>query len=142
MQGTIHSLYYYPIKGLSPQPLDHVDLQVGQGFPFDRLLGFARHDSGFDPVNPQPLPKSRFLMLMLDERLAELRTHFDGPSHRLAIKAQGRTELESDLSTRDGVKASQAFLAAWLNRGSGETPCLVHAAPRIGSPTLRSSRRR
>jgi hypothetical protein len=129
MQGTIHSLYHYPIKGLSPQPLDHVDLQVGQGFPFDRAFGFARHDSGFDPAHPQPLPKSRFLMLMRDERLAELRTHFDGPSHRLVIKAQGRTELEADLSTADGVEASQAFFAAWLNKGSGETPLLVHAAP-------------
>lgn len=129
MQGTIHSLYHYPIKGLSPQPLDQAALQVGQGFPFDRLLGFARHDSGFDPANPQPLPKSRFLMLMRDERLADLRTHFDGPIHRLSIKAQGRTELEADLSTPDGVEASQAFLATWLNKGPDETPHLVHAAP-------------
>ena len=74
MQGTIRSLYYYPVKGLSPQPLNQVELQVGQGFPLDRLFGFARHDSGFDPAHPQPLPKSRFLMLMWDERLAELRT--------------------------------------------------------------------
>ena len=82
MQGTIHSLYYYPVKGLSPQPLNQVELQAGQGFPLDRLFGFARHDGGFDPAHPQPLPKSRFLMLMRDERLAELRSHFDGPSAR------------------------------------------------------------
>jgi len=129
MKGTIHGLYHYPVKGLSPQPLDYVELQVGQGFPFDRLFGFARHDSGFDPAHPQPLPKTHFLMLMRDERLAELQTHFDGPSHRLSVKSQGRTELEADLSTKDGVDASQAFLAAWLNKGSDETPRFVHAAP-------------
>ena len=33
--------------------------------------------SGFDPANPAYLPKQRFLMLMRNARLAELRTRFD-----------------------------------------------------------------
>ncbi|TNC63999.1 MOSC domain-containing protein [Rubellimicrobium roseum] len=129
MQGTIHNLYHYPIKGLSPQPLDRVELLAGEGFPFDRLFGFARHDSGFDPAHPQVLPKSRFLMLMRDERLAELRTQFDGPSRRLSIRIQGRTAMGADLATADGIEAAQAFLAAWLHKPADETPRFVHAAP-------------
>ncbi len=129
MQGTIHSLYHYPIKGLSPQPLDQVELQPGQGFPFDRLFGFARHDSEFDPDHPQVLPKSRFLMLMRDERLAELRTQFDGPSRLLVIRAQDQVVLEADLSTDAGIAAAQAFLVAWLHSAPQETPRFVHAAP-------------
>ena len=41
MQGRIDSLYHYPVKGLSPQPLTSVALNPGEGFPFDRNFGFA-----------------------------------------------------------------------------------------------------
>lgn len=62
--GTVlEQLNRFPVKGFSAEPLDAVDLKVGEGIPGDRLFGFARFDSGFDPDNPQPLPKGRFVAL-------------------------------------------------------------------------------
>ena len=68
--GQITALVHYPAKGLTGQTLPEVTLSCGQGFPFDRLFGFARADSGFDPASSAPMPKDRFLVLMKDERLA------------------------------------------------------------------------
>jgi len=46
----ITSLYRYPVKGLSPQPLPAVPLEVGQTFPADRRYAIENGPSGFDPA--------------------------------------------------------------------------------------------
>ena len=88
MEGSIRNLYHYPIKGLSGQELVKAELKRGQGFPFDRIFGFARHDSGFDINDPRPIPKDRFLVLLTEERLAGLQTSFE-PSSRIPAGARG-----------------------------------------------------
>ena len=70
MAPTVTALYHYPVKGLSAQALLSVQLVQGEGFPFDRVYGLARHDGGYDPVDYQPLPKTRFIVLVKEERLA------------------------------------------------------------------------
>ena len=47
---TVRGLYFYPVKGLSPQALERVALTAGRGFTFDRMFGLARADSGLDPL--------------------------------------------------------------------------------------------
>ena len=75
--AAIRSIYRYPVKGLSPEPLPHVALTPGQTVPGDRLYAIENGPSGFDPAAPKYQPKIRFLMLMKNERLATLRTRFD-----------------------------------------------------------------
>ena len=60
--GTVKRIQRFPIKGLSAEPLDSVTLRPGDGVPGDRMFGFARHGAGFDPENPQPLPKDKFVV--------------------------------------------------------------------------------
>ncbi|MEA2934800.1 MAG: uncharacterized protein QOD74_1446, partial [Variibacter sp.] len=36
--ATVASLYRYPVKGLSPEPLDQAVLERGEYFPADRLF--------------------------------------------------------------------------------------------------------
>jgi uncharacterized protein YcbX len=127
MQGRIDSLYHYPIKGLSPQALASVVLNAGEGFPFDRNFGFARHDSGFDPA--QPLPKDRFLMLARDARLAGLDTSFDPATRHLTIRAEGREVLSADLASKAGIAAAEAFFATMFAMTDARSPRFVHAAP-------------
>ena len=129
MRGTVDSLYHYPIKGLSPQRLDQVDLRPGVGFPDDRRFGLARPNSGFDPADPRPLPKRRFYMLMKDERLAALRTHLDVDTRRLTVHRDGALQLDCDLSTLNGAAEVTAFFAAALELPDGERPVLAHADP-------------
>ena len=81
----IASIYRYPVKGLTPEPLPRAALQPGQTIPGDRLYAIANGPSGFDPTSPRYLSKTHFLMLMKNERLASLRTSFDQESHMLTI---------------------------------------------------------
>ena len=83
--ARIHSIYRYPIKGLTPEPLARVALTPGQTVPGDRLYAIENGPSGFDPAAPAYLSKTHFLMLMKNERLAALHTAFDQDSHVLTI---------------------------------------------------------
>ena len=83
----IHSIYRYPIKGLSPERLPRIALAPGQTIPGDRLYAIENGPSGFDPVKRPYLSKQHFLMLMKNERLAGLRTSFDHQTHTLTISS-------------------------------------------------------
>ena len=52
MPAQIASLYRYPVKGLSPEPLPRVALEVGQTFPADRRYAIENGPSPFDPKAP------------------------------------------------------------------------------------------
>src|SRR5262245_8895983 len=93
---TVNSLYRYPVKGLSPEPLGRAQLAKGETVPGDRLYAIENGPSGFDPQAPKYQPKARFLMLMRNERLAGLRTRFDDASHTLAIESDGREAARAD----------------------------------------------
>jgi uncharacterized protein len=127
MRGNIRHLYHYPIKGLSAQPISTVHLQRGQGFPFDRVFGFARYDSGFDVERPQPLPKDRFLVLLKEERLAGLRTRFDPNSRWLDIKVSGNRVFEGNLATPEGVAMAVSFFSTMFDLDHGMRPIFAHA---------------
>jgi uncharacterized protein len=109
--AQIASLYRYPIKGLSPEPLPQVALAVGQTVPADRLYAIENGPSGFDPADPKYLPKSYFLMLMRNERLAGLQTHFDESTDILSIRENGKVAVSGDLETAAGRAVIEAFFA-------------------------------
>lgn len=110
--AQIASLFRYPVKGLSPEPLPRVVLGVGQTLPADRRYAIENGPSGFDPMAPAWLPKSHFLMLMRNERLAGLRTHFEDRSHLLTIREGGETAVRGDLETAEGRAAIEQFFTA------------------------------
>jgi hypothetical protein len=107
---TIQGIYRYPVKGLSPEPLARVTLATGATVPFDRAYAVENGPSGFDPAFPEHLPKQRFLMLMRNERLAQLRTTFDDATHTLSVVAEGHEAARGDLRTAEGRAAIERFL--------------------------------
>ncbi len=113
--ATVQSIFRYPVKGLSPEPLARTRLAEGQTVPADRLYAIENGPSGFDPAAPGYLPKSRFLMLMKNERLAHLRTQFDEASHVLRIEADGREVARGDLRTPDGRSLIEQFFAGYCS---------------------------
>jgi uncharacterized protein YcbX len=127
--GIVRDLYYYPVKGLSPQPLPRVQLTPGEGFPFDRMYGLARFDSGFDPKHPQPLPKQRFLMLARDAQLARLETHLDPSTRRFSILVQGNLVHQSDFTRPDGIESTIDFFASMFALAPERRPLLAQASP-------------
>lgn len=110
---TIAAIYRYPVKGLGPDRLKSAELAPGGTIAGDRLYAIENGPSGFDPAHPAYLPKSRFLMLMRNGRLAALRTAFDQPTHTLAITADGREAAHGDLRTGEGRAAIEQFFAAF-----------------------------
>ncbi len=96
-QGTaqmsvLKHIYRYPIKGLSAQPLSRVALQARKPFPHDRIFALVRPGAPFDTENPRWGKKGLFVMLMLEEALARVKTVLDIETLKLTI-TQGNREL-------------------------------------------------
>lgn len=125
----VESLYHYPVKGLSAQRLRTVSLERARGFPFDRIYGIARAESGFDPLHPRPMPKGNFFMLRRDERLAGLETELDPHTRRFTIRIRGRMAHESDLSTAAGLIESAKFFATMFDLPETARPLFASAEP-------------
>jgi uncharacterized protein len=123
----IHAIYRYPVKGLSPEPLARTQLAVLETLPADRLYAIENGPSGFDPAAPRHQPKQRYLMLMRNERLARLRTHFDDASHTLTIAAEGREAARGDLRTPEGRAAIERFFAQFCADDLRGAPKVLHA---------------
>ncbi len=126
--ARIEAIYRYPVKGLSAQPLDCAQLAVGATVPGDRLYAIENGPSGFDPAAPAYVPKQRFLMLMRNARLAELRTAFDATTHTLVITHAGREQARGDLRTPQGRAAIEAYFAAFCAAELRGPAKILHAA--------------
>ena len=125
--ATLKSIYRYPVKGLSPESLPAVGLEVGQTLPADRKYAIENGPSGFDPAAPAYLPKTRFLMLMRNERLATLDTHYDDASHVLTIRGEGRKLARGDLATKEGRLAIEAFFRRFMPKELNGAPKVLEA---------------
>lgn len=110
--ARIAGIYRYPVKGLTPEQLGRAELKPGQTLLADRRYAIENGPSGFDPAEPKWLPKPHFLMLMRDEWLAGLRTHFDDASHVLTIRRDGKIAAEGDLGTAQGRVTIENFFAS------------------------------
>ncbi|MBI1261603.1 MAG: MOSC domain-containing protein [Rhizobiales bacterium] len=126
--GRVASLYRYPVKGLSPEQLDVVDLEKGGTFPWDRAFALENGSQDFDPAHPKHFPKIKFLMLMRHEALAALQTRFDDPTGTLHIAKDGAPLLSVDITTAQGKKALEDFMSQFMDGKLRGAPHLAHAA--------------
>lgn len=125
--ARIERIYRYPVKGLSAEPLAAVTLAKGEGLPLDRTFALAHPESAFDPARPAWLPKRHFLMLMRDERLAELETAYDHANGRLRIRQSGSTVLDADTGSEAGRADIERFFATFMADSLSGPPRLVQA---------------
>jgi len=110
--AAIAGLYRYPVKGLTPEPLQQVTLEVGHTLPADRRYAIENGPSGFDPAAPSWKVKTVYLMLMRNERLAGLRSRFDDATNVLSIRKDGAIVAQGDLETAAGRAGIEDFFAA------------------------------
>ncbi len=127
MPAQIEAIYRYPVKGLTPEPLPRARLAVGATVPGDRLYAIENGPSGFDPAAPRHRPKTRYLMLMRNERLATLSARLDQADHVLAIEHAGRQAVRGSLKTAEGRGAVEAFLAGFCADELRGPPRILHA---------------
>jgi uncharacterized protein YcbX len=126
-KAKVQSIYRYPVKGLSAEPLARTSLAVGTTISCDRLYAIENGPSGFDPAAPSYLPKIRFLMLMRNERLASLRTRYEEETHTLVVELAGREAARGDLRTADGRTAIENYFARFCADELRGPPRVLHA---------------
>ena len=119
------SLYRYPVKGLSPQKLDRAVLEAGKTLAWDRVYAIENGPGRFNPENPKHLPKINFLMLMRNERLAALETHFDEATHVLSIYRDGKKITQGAISTKLGRQMIEQFMASYMQGELKGSPRIV-----------------
>jgi uncharacterized protein YcbX len=125
--AKIQSIYRYPVKGLSPEALERTQLTSGATVPGDRAFAIENGPSDFDPAAPRYQPKTRYLMLMRNERLASLRTRYDERDRTLAIASGGREAVRGDLGSPAGRMAVEEFFAAFCADELRGPPRLLQA---------------
>jgi hypothetical protein len=133
----VTALYRYPVKGLSPEPVDKVEIATSGYFPGDRLYAIENGDSGFNPVAPRHQPKTKYLMLMRDEALARLRTRYDDATATLTIEGAGEP-VSARLDTEEGRQALAELIRRFVPEALRGEPKVLAAPPQYrftDSPT-------
>lgn len=112
----IESLYRYPVKGLTPEPLDRAKLTPGRCIPWDRAFALSQGDSTFDPQNPAWVPKTNFMCLVRNTAIAGLKTKFDEAAQSFSITTPEGETLSANPLTEAGQQVLTDFLTAYLGR--------------------------
>src|SRR3990172_7391487 len=128
MAGRIAEICRYPVKGLSAERLARVRLSPGQGLPHDRRFAIARGATALDPHVPQWLPKTSFLILMRDEKLAQLSVAFAPDSGLLTISRAGKPVVHGKATEPMGRTLIGQFFAGFMGQPGLGTPRLVVAS--------------
>jgi len=127
MTVTIARICRYPVKGLSADTLDSTSLEPGKPIPEDRRFALAQAGTRFDPMNPVWLPKTKFLVLMRDEKLAKLETRYDAKTGALEVLRDGKRVARGIITTPIGRAVIEDFFAAFMRGEILGKPKLVSA---------------
>lgn len=126
---TICALNTFPVKGMSVQTHQSVQLSAGENLPFDRSWAIEAGSRKFDAAAPAYLPKTAFTQLMSHEKIAALDTSMDvsGSNPVLTISRKGKQVARGDLSTPVGRQIIEQFMAAYMKNELRGNPRVVHA---------------
>lgn len=128
MSGIVTGIFRHPVKGFTPEPLTHVDLAPGRGFPNDRVYAVENGPSGYDAEAPAFIPKQKFTVLASLPKVAAVRTRYDDATGALEARAPGADAFVGHLSEESGRNAFAAWLAGVLGEDA-PGPLRVLAAP-------------
>jgi uncharacterized protein YcbX len=111
---NIESLYRYPVKGLTPEPLARAVLTPGRCVPWDRAFALAQGDAALDPEHPAWVSKTNFMCLLRNAGIARLKTRFDEASEVLRIETPGGEVFAASPLTPEGEAELTRFFIAYL----------------------------
>ena len=125
----IAALARYPVKGLTAEPIEAVDLRPGSGFPDDRRFAIALGTTAYDQTEPAWLPPSAFFQLKRNERLALLESRYDPATETLSLARAGKVVARGKATDPQGRAVIGEFLAAFLEGQGQGRPKLVEGPP-------------
>lgn len=117
MSETVIALARYPVKGFNAESLPAVTLRPGAGLPADRRLAVLRPGARLEVEGHTP--KSAFLTLARDPKIATLDVRWEGGSAHLQILRGGRPVARGQPDTPVGRALLDQFFAAWLGSTAG-----------------------
>ena len=125
MTITLSDIRRYPVKGVSGEMLDTVDLIAGEALPHDRRFALAHASSGFNRAAPGWMPKNHFLNLSRDEKIAQLSVHFDRETTTLSVERYGRQVAAGNTATSIALMMLDRFFAGFIASGARSNPKIV-----------------
>jgi len=127
MPVTLRRIYRYPVKGMSAEALERVALDVGRRVPGDRRFAIAHGGSVGPEAGNAWRPRSDFLMLARNERLALVEARYDEASGTLTLLRGGRPVARGKLDEAAGRTIVEQFFAAFMKAELRGAPKLVEA---------------
>jgi hypothetical protein len=129
----VEHLYRYPVKGLTAEALEEVELERGGCLPWDRAFALAQGDAPFDPARPEWLQKWNFMCLMKNARIAKLRAAFEPANGTLMIRAPDGAAVAENALSEAGRERIGAFLAGFLDTETRGAPRFHHVPGHVFS---------
>ncbi len=113
-EPRLAAIQRFPVKALSAEPLDRVELTAGAMLPGDRRFALVYGDPG------RPGAAARFATLREEPRLAELGVAFDDAKGELVLSRRGRAVARGLVTEPIGKTLIDQFLLSFLGgRGRG-----------------------
>jgi hypothetical protein len=103
---AITRLYRFPVKGLTPEPVERLDVRASGAIAGDRVLGFLFANAG-EEQRPGWWGKDYFLTMQNTPGLARVACRFDPDARRLTLTLDGR-ELASGTVDDETARARLA----------------------------------
>jgi uncharacterized protein YcbX len=129
----IETLYRYPVKGLTPERLAAATLSPGRCIPWDRAFALSQGDSAFDPAAPGWVPKTNFMCLLREAKIASLKTRFDDATGLLHVTSPTGETFSASAITPEGqaqlTRFFIDFLGADARHGKDGRPPRFHFIP-------------
>lgn len=122
----IETIYRYPVKGLSPEPLEQAALNAGRPIAWDRAFALAQGDCLYDEANPAWRPKSEFLCLARNAEAAKLDSSYDDATRQLTLTAPDGATVAASPFEAIGRTALAAFIARALPEEMRGIPRFLH----------------
>ena len=135
MAITLSAIYRYPVKGLAGERLQRSPLHPGEAIAHDRRFAIAHGSTRFESGRPTWLPKTNFLMLMRDEKLAQLSVGFTPEDGTLALSRKGKQLVRANVTEPLGRTLVSQFFSHFMAEAARGSPNLVEAPGECFSDT-------
>lgn len=110
----ITALATHPVKGLTAHPLQTTTVEAGAVLPLDRAYAIENGPCGFDPAAPQHISKSKFLVLVRYEDVAQVKCTYDLANKSITLSKPDTDDVTLSLETAEGQEALAAYFTAHM----------------------------